>query len=85
MWKYRELLGKRRVMRSIVPAIGFCLLNLAAGHAQAQDASEAVDAVRTVESRYERHARVARDIAAEYFDSSRILTNLLDEVASANA
>jgi hypothetical protein len=38
-------------MRTIFPAIGFCLLNLVAGHAQAQDASEAVEAVDAVKPR----------------------------------
>ncbi len=41
------------------------------------DADGAVDAIRTINSDYPRHAKAAREIAAEYFDASR----LLDEIA----
>jgi hypothetical protein len=40
---------------------------------------EAVAAVREVESRYRRHARAARDIAAAFFDSKKVLERLLDD------
>ena len=39
---------------------------------------EAVAAVREVESDYHRHARAARAIAEEYFDSEKVLPGLLD-------
>ena len=41
---------------------------------------EAVDAVRAVESDYERHAAPARRIAERHFDSRRVLGSLVDRV-----
>ncbi len=41
------------------------------------DADSAVEAIRTVNSDYPRHARAAREIAAEYFDALK----LLDQIA----
>jgi hypothetical protein len=38
---------------------------------------EAVDSLRRVDGDIERHARTARDIAHEYFDSARVLNDLL--------
>ena len=38
---------------------------------------EAVEGVREIESDYPRHARAARAIAEEHFDSNRVLTRLL--------
>lgn len=43
------------------------------------DADEAVQAIRAVNSDYRRHARAAREIACEYFDAEK----LLDEIAEA--
>jgi hypothetical protein len=43
---------------------------------------EAVAAIETVESSYERHCKAAREIAEEYFDSRKVLTKLLDVVMS---
>jgi len=40
---------------------------------------EAAAGVRDVRERYGRHSEAAREIAAEYFDSSRVLTRLLEE------
>jgi hypothetical protein len=40
---------------------------------------EAVDAVRGLQSDYARHARAARDIAAEYFDSDKVLARLVEQ------
>ena len=40
---------------------------------------EAVDAIAQINADYPRHARVAREIAAEYFDPMK----LLDEIAVA--
>lgn len=40
---------------------------------------EAVAAVRDVLARYHRHARAARALAAEYFDSNRVLARLVEE------
>jgi hypothetical protein len=40
---------------------------------------EAIDGILDVESRYEIHCRAAMEIAEQYFDSSLVLTRLLDE------
>ncbi len=42
------------------------------------DAESAVDAIRAINADYPRHAKAAREIAAEYFDARR----LLDEIAA---
>jgi glycosyltransferase involved in cell wall biosynthesis len=39
---------------------------------------EAVNAIDKVESGYDRHSSAARDIAVEYFDSDKVLTNLFN-------
>ena len=44
---------------------------------------EAADGIRRVMSDYGRHARAAREIAKEYFDSDRVLTDLLDKAFAA--
>ena len=43
---------------------------------------EAVDAIARVAGEPERHARAARAIAAECFDSDKVLGRLLDEALS---
>ena len=43
---------------------------------------EAVEAVRDVLARYRRHARAARAVDAEYFDSDRVLARLVEEAMS---
>jgi hypothetical protein len=43
---------------------------------------EAADAVREVGAHYERHARAARELAHEFFDSDRVLAKLVDEATS---
>ena len=40
---------------------------------------EAVTAINSVEVDYQRHARAAREIAGQYFDSDRVLKHLIDE------
>jgi hypothetical protein len=40
---------------------------------------EAVAAIREVEAHYTRHAKAARAIAEAYFDSGKVLTQLIDE------
>jgi hypothetical protein len=42
------------------------------------DAAQA--AIEAVNSRYEQHCRAARDLAEEYFDSARVLTDLIQKV-----
>src|SRR5699024_6766846 len=43
-----------------------------------ENASDALDEVVT---NYEKHCRAAREIAVEYFDSSKVLTNLLNHIS----
>ncbi len=43
--------------------------------------NEAATAIDAVQTSYSRHARAARDIAEEYFDSGRVLTALIDAIA----
>jgi hypothetical protein len=42
---------------------------------------EATAAVRDIEANYERHAKAARELAVEYFDSAKVLTRLIDEAS----
>ncbi len=44
---------------------------------------EVLAGVAELRGDYVRHARAARAIAEEYFESDRVLTRLLDEVGSA--
>jgi hypothetical protein len=46
---------------------------------------EAVAGIREVEANYTRHAKAARAIAVEYFDSDKVLTQLLEEAMNCNA
>ena len=43
------------------------------------DLEGAVDGIRQVEGNYGRHARAARAIAEEWFDSAKVLTRLLQQ------
>ena len=40
---------------------------------------EAVAAIREVEGHYTKHAKAARELAEEYFDSNKVLTRLIEE------
>jgi hypothetical protein len=40
---------------------------------------EAAEAIHGVEANYDRHAKAARTIAEEYFDSGKVLTQLIEE------
>ncbi len=46
---------------------------------------EAAAAIREVESDHGRHAKAARAIAEEYFDSDKVLPRLIDEALSSDA
>jgi glycosyltransferase involved in cell wall biosynthesis len=46
---------------------------------------EAVAAIEEVESNYKRHAQAARAIAEEYFDSDKILKQLLEKTLTVNS
>jgi hypothetical protein len=46
---------------------------------------QAVDALRDVEADYERHARAARAVAEEYFDSRRVLAQLVEQATAASS
>jgi hypothetical protein len=45
---------------------------------------EAVDAMRAVDSDYTRHAKAALSLAAEYFDSGKVLNRLIDGAMNAD-
>ncbi len=45
---------------------------------QFDDAEEAVAAIRSINSDYPRHCRAAREIAAEYFDASKLLKQIAE-------
>jgi len=42
------------------------------------DMDGAVAAIREVEANYDMHARAAREIAVEYFDSAKVLRRLVE-------
>ncbi len=48
-------------------------------------AEEAADAIELLASDPDRHAKAARAIAEEYFDSDKVLTRLIDEALSSRA
>ena len=43
---------------------------------------EAIEAIKEVENNYKKHAKAARNIAEEYFDSNKILSNLIEKATS---
>jgi hypothetical protein len=47
-----------------------------------ESVDDAAAAIEQIESDYGRHARAARELAAEHFDSDKVLTSLLDKLAS---
>jgi hypothetical protein len=49
-----------------------------------QTVEEAAAGIREVEANYDQHAKAARDIAEEYFDSDKVLTRLVEEAMSNN-
>lgn len=40
---------------------------------------EAVTSIKDIEGSYQRHAKAARELAAEYFDATKVLARLIDE------
>jgi glycosyltransferase involved in cell wall biosynthesis len=46
------------------------------------DADEAVEAIKTINADYPRHARAAREIATEYFDALKLLDQIADAVGA---
>ncbi|HUA35592.1 MAG TPA: glycosyltransferase [Candidatus Binataceae bacterium] len=44
------------------------------------DSTEAVEAIKKINSDYARHARAAREIAAEYFDAQKLLSQIADTI-----
>ena len=46
------------------------------------DEDEAAAALEDVEARYAVHARAARELAAEYFDSRTVLARLVEEATA---
>jgi hypothetical protein len=58
------------------------VLPLGRGVLTFSDLEQAIDGVRAVDSDYARHARAAREIAAEYFDSDKVLTRFVSDAMS---
>ena len=56
-----------------------CALPVGEGILAFNTTDEAVNAIKSVEADYTRHARAAREIAEQYFDSDRVLKRLIDE------
>jgi hypothetical protein len=50
-----------------------------------RDPEEAADGIRRVESDYARHARAAREIAAEYFEARKVAAGLVEAAFAARA
>lgn len=46
---------------------------------------EAVDAIDSVESNYKKHTQAAREIAGEYFDSDKILKQLVTDILTSDS
>jgi len=44
---------------------------------------EAAQGIASIQHDYDRHRRAAREIAAEYFDSRKVLTDLVERAWSA--
>lgn len=65
---------------AVVQDTGFgCAVPTGDGVLAFRTPDEAVDAVQRVASDPARHARAAREIAAEYFDSDKVLTRLVEQ------
>lgn len=65
----------------VLQATGFeDVLPTGAGLFAVRDVEEAADAVRRIRAEYGRHARAARALAEEHFDSDRLLGRMLAEV-----
>jgi hypothetical protein len=71
---------------AIVQDTGFgAALETGAGLLTFQTLEQAVDAVHEVDENWARHARAARELAVERFDSDRVLGALVDAVAASEA
>lgn len=67
----------------IVQDTGFeCVLPVGDGVLSFNDMEEAVDAIHRVETDYEQHSNAARAIADAYFDSTTVLSDLIDQAMS---
>lgn len=65
---------------AIVQDTGFSkILPVGEGLLAFKTLNEAADAIRQVEADYKRHAKTARGIAEEYFDSDKVLSKLVSE------
>jgi hypothetical protein len=69
----------------VVQDTGFaCVLPVGEGILSFRTLDEAVDAIREADANYHRHAKAARAIAGEYFNSDEVLTRLIDEAMHEN-
>lgn len=65
----------------VVQETGFSeILPVGTGLLSFRTPDEAAAAIQDVRSNYRRHAKAAREIAQDYFDSSRVLGQLLDKI-----
>jgi hypothetical protein len=69
----KPVLAQDTGLKSLYP-IGLGLLTFAS-------LDEAISNVLEISHNYDAHARAARDVAVEYFDSNKVLRSLLDKVA----
>jgi hypothetical protein len=68
----------------VVQDTGFShVLPVGVGLVPFRNLDEAVAGIRSIEGDYARHAKAAREIADEYFDSDKVLTRLVDEAMNA--
>ncbi len=64
----------------VVQDTGFgCVLPVGEGVLAFTDMKEAVEAIGGVQADYRRHAKAARAVAEEYFDSRKVLSKLVDD------
>jgi hypothetical protein len=67
----------------VVQDTGFATwLPCGAGVLSFQTVEEAIEAIASVNSRYEWHCRAARELAEAYFDSRPVLTRLIESSIS---
>jgi prefoldin subunit 5 len=64
----------------VVQDTGFdAVLPLGEGLLAFKTLEEAVASIKDIEANYPRHAKAAREIAAEYFDATKVLPRLVEE------
>ncbi len=70
----------------IVQDTGFSeMMPIGEGVLAFDDVEGAADAIRTVESHYDKHCKAARAFAVEYFDSDKVLNQLVEQTMNSPA